>query len=51
MISHRLSAVRDADRIYVFSNGEVVERGTHEELLAAGGLYRDIYESQFAPAE
>ncbi len=51
IVAHRLSTVRDADMICVISDGRVAERGTHEELLAAGGLYRQIYESQFAPAE
>ena len=46
MISHRLSAVRDADRIYVFSNGEVAESGTHEELLAARGAYEMLWHQQ-----
>ena len=46
MISHRLSAVRDADRIYVFSNGEVAERGTHGELLAARGAYEKLWRQQ-----
>ena len=46
MISHRLSAVRDADCIYAFSNGEVVEQGTHEELLAAKGAYERLWRQQ-----
>ena len=51
VVAHRLSTVRDADAICVVDHGRIAEKGTHEELLAAGGLYRDIYESQFAPAE
>ena len=51
VVAHRLSTVRDADVICVVDHGTIAERGTHDELLAAGGLYRDIYESQFAPAE
>jgi ATP-binding cassette, subfamily B, multidrug efflux pump len=51
VVAHRLSTVRDADMICVVDHGVIAERGTHDELLAAGGLYRDIYESQFAPAE
>ena len=51
VVAHRLSTIRDADLICVVDKGRIAERGTHEELLAAGGLYRDIYESQFAPAE
>ena len=51
VVAHRLSTVRDADLICVMADGRIAERGTHEELLAAGGLYRDIYEAQFAPTE
>ena len=51
VVAHRLSTIRNADEICVIDGGRVAERGTHEELLAAGGRYRDIYESQFAPAE
>ncbi len=51
VVAHRLSTVRDADAICVVDHGRIAEKGTHEELLAAGGLYRNIYESQFAPAE
>ena len=47
VIAHRLSTVMRADRILVLSNGRIVERGTHGELLAAGGLYRELYETQF----
>ena len=48
VIAHRLSTVREADRILVISDGRVVERGKHAELLAAGGLYADLYRTQFA---
>lgn len=51
IVAHRLSTVRDADLICVISDGRIAERGTHDELLAAGGLYRTIYESQFAPTD
>ena len=51
VVAHRLSTVRDADAICVVDHGRIAEKGTHDELLAKGGLYRDIYESQFAPAE
>ena len=47
VIAHRLSTVRDADLILVMERGRVVQRGTHAELLAAGGLYRSLYETQF----
>ena len=48
VIAHRLSTVRHADRIVVINEGRVVEQGTHAELLASGGLYRDLYRTQFA---
>jgi ABC-type multidrug transport system fused ATPase/permease subunit len=47
VIAHRLSTVRNADRIYVIDGGQVVAQGTHHELLEQGGLYRDLYEGQF----
>lgn len=46
VITHRLSAVADADRIYVFDEGRVVQEGRHEELLRAGGLYAELWEGQ-----
>ncbi|GAB4403453.1 MAG: ABC transporter ATP-binding protein [Anaerolineales bacterium] len=51
VIAHRLSTVRRADLILVMENGEIVERGTHDELLAANGLYREIYELQLRDQE
>jgi len=49
VIAHRLSTVRDADTILVVEDGRVAERGTHAELLAADGLYADLYRTQFEP--
>ena len=48
VIAHRLSTIRDADMILVMNHGDIVESGTHEELLAKGGFYADIYNSQSA---
>jgi ATP-binding cassette subfamily B protein len=48
VIAHRLSTVRNADQILVVDDGRVVQSGTHTELLAEGGLYADLYETQFA---
>lgn len=47
VIAHRLSTIRDADLILVMNHGTVIEKGTHEELLALGGFYADLYNSQF----
>jgi len=49
VIAHRLSTIRAADQILVIDQGQIRERGTHDELLAAGGLYGDLYRTQFAP--
>ena len=51
VIAHRLSTIRDADMILVMNHGDIVESGTHEELLTKGGFYADIYNSQFAPTD
>jgi ATP-binding cassette subfamily B protein len=48
VIAHRLSTIRDADLILVMESGQIVEQGTHSELLAAGGAYSRLYEAQFA---
>jgi ATP-binding cassette subfamily B protein len=48
VVAHRLSTVLSADRIYVMHRGKVRESGTHQELLAAGGIYRKLYDLQFA---
>ena len=47
VIAHRLSTVRNADEILVVDDGRIVQRGTHAELLAEGGLYADLYRTQF----
>jgi ATP-binding cassette subfamily B protein len=51
VIAHRLSTIRNADQILVVDDGRIVERGTHAELHAREGLYRDLYETQFAGQE
>jgi ATP-binding cassette subfamily B protein len=50
VIAHRLSTIRDAHHILVMDHGRIIERGTHEELLAARGFYHDLYASQFEEA-
>ena len=47
VIAHRLSTIQDADRILVMDNGQIIEQGNHEELLAQKGFYYKLYESQF----
>ena len=51
IISHRISTVKDADMIVVMDNGEIVERGNHDELVALGGIYADLYEKQLLEEE
>lgn len=48
IVAHRLSTIRTADRILVMKDGNIIEQGTHEELLAQNGFYRQLYERQFA---
>ena len=48
VIAHRLSTIREADQILVVDGGRIIQHGTHAELLAAGGLYADLYHTQFA---
>ena len=51
VVAHRLSTIRNADCILVIRDGRVIERGTHDDLLALGGFYSSLYESQFAREE
>lgn len=51
VIAHRLSTIRNADQILVVENGAIIQRGTHAELFVEGGVYRDLYETQFAQQE
>ena len=51
IIAHRLSTIKNADLILVMNHGDIVEQGTHEELLAKGGFYEQLYNSQFEEVE
>jgi ATP-binding cassette subfamily B protein len=51
IIAHRLSTIRDADLILVMRDGDIVEQGNHEDLLAQGGFYAELYNSQFDHTE
>jgi ATP-binding cassette subfamily B protein len=51
VIAHRLSTIRNAHQILVVDGGRIVQRGTHEDLIAMGGLYSDLYQTQFAGQE
>lgn len=48
IIAHRLSTIRNADLILVMKDGDIIEQGSHDELLAKNGFYADLYRSQFA---
>jgi subfamily B ATP-binding cassette protein MsbA len=50
VIAHRLSTIEGADLIVVMEHGRIVEQGTHDELLALGGMYANLYRLQFASA-
>lgn len=48
IVAHRLSTIREADLILVMKDGNIIEQGTHQELLAQNGFYSNLYNSQFA---
>jgi ATP-binding cassette subfamily B protein len=48
IVAHRLSTIKNADKILVMKDGEIIEQGTHEELLSKKGFYSELYNSQFA---
>ena len=48
VVAHRLSTIKESDVILVMKDGNIIEQGTHEELLANGGFYNKLYNSQFA---
>lgn len=51
VIAHRLSTIKDADLILVMNQGDIIEQGSHKELLAEGGFYANLYNSQFTEGE
>ena len=51
IVAHRLSTIKEADIILVMKDGHIIEQGNHEELLAKGGFYNTLYNSQFAKSE
>ena len=51
IIAHRLSTIRNADLILIMKDGDIIEQGTHEQLLARGGFYANLYNSQFEDVE
>ena len=51
IIAHRISTLRDCDQIIILDEGRIAEQGTHEQLLASGGFYADLYSSQQLAAE
>ena len=48
VIAHRLSTIRNADLILVMKDGDIIEQGSHDQLMAQGGFYADLYNAQFA---